>query len=109
MTVQAFAEKNDMTIFSQGDLSREITGCYIGDLLSLAMSRVETDQVWMTVQGNVNIVAVAALTEPSCIVLVEGRTLDADTALKAKEQEITVLGTKLSAYELACLLHKQCR
>ncbi|MBE7048040.1 MAG: hypothetical protein E7393_01510 [Ruminococcaceae bacterium] len=107
MTVQEFIEKNNLEIISQGDLGQEITGCYIGDLLSLAMSRVEAGQVWMTVQGNVNIAAVAALTDPSCILLVEGRTADATAVQKAREQEVTVLKTDLPAYEAACLLFEQ--
>lgn len=109
MTVQDFIEKNQLHIFAQGDLSKTVTGCYIGDLLSLAMSRVEAGQVWMTVQGNVNIAAVAALAEPACILLVEGRTADGETVKRAQEQGITILGTALSAYEAACLLYEQSR
>ena len=97
MTVQDFIEKNQLQVITQGDLSKTVTGCYIGDLLSLAMSCVEAGQVWMTVQGNVNIAAVAALTEPACILLVEGRTADGDYE------------GALAAYEAACLLYEQSR
>jgi len=109
MTVQEFIEKNGLSVFSTGDTSVEISGCYIGDLLSLAMSRVVPDSVWMTVQGNVNIAAVAALCEPACILLVDGRVPDDETKEKAKEQGITILGTEEPAYEMACKLYEQCR
>ncbi len=107
MTVQDFAEKNGMRFLSKGDTTQEITGCYIGDLLSLAMSRVESGYAWLTVQGNVNVVGVAALTEPSCIILVEDRVLDENAAEKAKEQNVNILSTECSAYELACRLFEQ--
>lgn len=107
MTVREFAENNQLRIFSQGDMDRSIDGCYIGDLLSLVMSKAEEGQIWITVQGNVNIAAVAALADLSCILVAEGRSIDEDTEQKAKEQGITILGTEASAYEAACLLHKQ--
>lgn len=88
MTVQEFINQNHLQVFSSGDLNREIHGCYIGDLLSLAMSRVSPDNAWMTVQGNVNIAAVATLCEPACVLLVDGRVPDDETKQKAKEQHI---------------------
>lgn len=107
MTVLEFVNQNNLKIFTEGEMEQSITGCYICDLLSLAMGRVEFGHVWMTVQGNVNIVAVAALTEPACILLVEGRTPDEAAISKAKEQGVTILGTTCTAYEAACLLHEQ--
>ncbi len=107
MTVREFIEKNDLQIITEGNLEKEIDGCYIGDLLSLAMSRVEEGQVWITIQGNVNIAAVAALTDPACILLVDGRSVDEATKIKAQEQGINILGTALSAYEAACRIFQQ--
>ncbi len=107
MTVREFAETNNLKILTQGDLDKDITGCYIGDLLSLAMSRAEEGQLWITIQGNVNIAAVAVLADLACILVVEGRPIDADTEQKAKEQQVTILSSDLSAYEAACLLHSQ--
>ena len=107
MTVREYAANNGFVYLSKGDLDKEITGCYISDLLSLAMSRVEEGNVWMTVQGNVNIAAVAALTEPSCILIVEGQKVNEDTLERARENGITILQTGRSAYEAACCLHEQ--
>ncbi|MBE7035034.1 MAG: hypothetical protein E7402_02785 [Ruminococcaceae bacterium] len=109
MTVQEFATNNGLEIVTQGDVSRTISGCYIGDLLSLAMSRVEEGQLWITIQGNVNIAAVAALTEPAAILLAEGRRADEETLLRASQQGITILYSDKTAYELACLLYEQSR
>ena len=50
---------------------KEITGCYIGDLLSWVMGRANSGDMWITVMSNINIVAVATLSDASCIVLAE--------------------------------------
>jgi len=82
-------------------LSKELSGCYIGDLLSLAMSKVQEKNVWITIQTNINIAAVATLTEAGCILLCEGFSPDENTAEKAEAEEIPILCSELSEYELA--------
>ena len=81
--------------------SNEIEGCYIGDLLSLAMARVEQGTVWVTIQTNINIVAVASLAEAACIVIVDGFAPDENTAEKANEVGIPILTSEKTAYEIA--------
>ncbi len=83
---------------------KELSGCYIGDLLSLAMSRVQKDNVWITIQSNINIAAVASLTEAGCIIICDGFGPDENTAKKAEAEEITILTSEKSAYELAVLV-----
>ena len=84
-----------------GSGEKELRGCYIGDLLSLAMSRTEEDNVWITVQTNINIVAVATLTEVSAILLTEGVEVDQTVIEKAEDQGINILRTSMSSYEAA--------
>ncbi len=84
-----------------GSGEKELSGCYIGDLLSLAMSRTEEDNVWITVQTNINIVAVATLTDVGCIVICDGYAPDEDTLQKAKAEDILIITTEKSAYEAA--------
>lgn len=107
MTVQKLIDSCRFTVYIKGNLLTNVTGCYAGDVLSLAMSRIQKGQVWVTVQGNVNIAAVAALTEPACIIVAEGRKADADTLAKALEHGITILGTEASVYQTACMLFEQ--
>lgn len=85
-------------------LEREMQGCYIGDLMSLAMAALEENNVWITIQTNKNVVAVAALKEAGCVLLADGCRLDADAAAKAEEEEIPVLVSEKSAYQLALQL-----
>ncbi|MCI9575479.1 MAG: hypothetical protein HFJ84_02150 [Clostridiales bacterium] len=82
-------------------LQQEITGCYIGDFLSWAMGKIAAGNVWITVMGNVNALAVAALTDAACIILAEGASLDEEAVQKAKQQGILVLAAEQSSYQLA--------
>ncbi len=87
-----------------GDEQKDIIGCYIGDLLSLAMSKVCKDNAWVTIQSNINIVAVASLMDAGCIIICDGFSPDDGVVERAKMQEVTILKTELSAYETAKIL-----
>ena len=102
MTVKEIAEKINLKYYSGETLGeKNVKGCYIGDLLSLAMSKVQMDYVWITIQTNVNIVAVAALADAGCIIVADGCVPDEKTVERAAEQDIVILGSEKSAYELA--------
>ena len=68
------------------DTTREVKGCYCGDLLSWVMGRAK---------------AVASLADTAGIILVEDAVLDADAKARAEQQEIAVYGTSLPAFETA--------
>ncbi len=62
---------------NKGDgLDREITTPFCCDLLSIAMGRAPSGCAWVTVMGNMNTLAVAALTDAACVILAEGAVLD---------------------------------
>ena len=62
MTVKTLCDELGWTVLTEGDLSREITGCYCGDLLSWVMSKAQDGDCWLTVMGNINAVAVSTQT-----------------------------------------------
>lgn len=103
MLVKDIAQKMQLiNISGEDNLETEVKGCYIGDLLSLVMSRASEGDAWITVQGNVNVVAVASLNECAMVIIAEGMKLD-DAALKrAKSESIPVFVSEKSAFELAC-------
>ena len=39
----------------EADLSRELSGCYIGDLLSWVMAHAFSGCVWITIMSNINV------------------------------------------------------
>ena len=86
------------------DTTREVKGCYCGDLLSWVMGRAKADDAWLTVMGNVNAIAVASLADVACVILAEGVTLPEDVQRAAAEREICFLTTSRTAYETAAAL-----
>lgn len=106
MTVNELKDKISLTVLVEGDGEREIKGCYCGDLLSWVMSRIQADDVWLTVMGNINSIAVAVLSDCACIVLTENAPLDDDAKQKAESMGIPVLQSEKSAYTLAVEISK---
>ena len=54
--------------------------------------------------GNVNAIAVASLADAACIVLTDNASLDEEARIKAQQQDILVLGSEKSSYELGAQL-----
>ena len=101
MTTKEIIGKLNLDTLVEGDLDREVTSCYIGDLLSWVMGRAPEDSAWLTVMGNINSIAVATLADVSCIVLVENAALDAEAKAKAEIHGVTILQCGENSYKLA--------
>jgi hypothetical protein len=89
----------------QGE-QREITGCYIGDLLSWVMSRAQEGDAWLTVMGNINAIGVASLADCACIILTENAALDENARAKAEALGISIFTTEENSYAVAVEISK---
>jgi hypothetical protein len=81
-------------------LEIEVTGGYTSDLLSCAMAGAAKGNVWVTLQGHLNVVAVASLNELAAVIITEGKPVAAETANKADEEGVVLLQTPLSSYQV---------
>lgn len=106
MTVKTLSERLKLKVLTKGNMNLDVTGCYSGDLLSWVMSKAKPGDVWLTVMGNINAVAVAVLTECCAIVLTENAPLDEQAKNKAEEQGVTILQSEKNAYELSVEVSK---
>ncbi len=106
MNVNEAVEKLNLKVLVDGDMEREITDCYIGDLLSWVMGRAPEDSIWLTVMGNINSIAVATLADVSCIVLVENASLDDEAKAKAELHDVTILQSEENSYNLATKIYE---
>lgn len=100
MTIEQISTLNEIELINKANLTLDIESLYIGDLLSVVMANATENQLWLTVQTHINVIAVASLKELGGIVFVEGQEVDEDTLEKAKELELPLFKTTLSAYEL---------
>lgn len=106
MNVKEAIEKLNLKVLVEDDFQREITDCYIGDLLSWVMGRAPENSIWLTVMGNINSIAVATLADVSTIVLVENASLDDDAKAKAEAYGVNILSTEENAYHLATKIYE---
>ena len=101
MTVAGLAEKLGLIAVSLPDPDREISGAYIGDLLSWVMGRAKADNVWITIMSNINVAAVASLSDVSCVILSEGVTLEGEVLAVCADKGVNVLSSELDSYNTA--------
>lgn len=104
MTVSELVGNLKLKTFHLAEGERQVTGGYCGDLLSWVMGRAGADCAWLTIMSNVNVAAVAALSDVACVVLTEGVEPDAPLLAKAKMQDINLLGTGMSTFDAAAKL-----
>ena len=104
MKVQELLKIPEITPLHLADSDREITSCYIGDLLSWVMGRATADSAWITIMSNVNVLAVATLADVGAILFAEGVRPDEDVIEVAKTKGINLLVSTLPAFESALAL-----
>ena len=100
MTVELFAEQFGYEVLCMPDPDRKIENGYAGDLLSWVMGRLEEGSAWATIMSNINIVAVATLSDPSCIILSEGVDPDDGVIMRAQSQGVNVLRTQKTTFDV---------
>ena len=85
-------------------LDMEVTCGYTCDLLSWVMAHGKAGMAWITVQTHMNVIAVASLMEMAAVIIPEDIQMEAPTLEKAREEEICVLQSSKTAYELCALM-----
>lgn len=105
--MKSFELANEIGLEPLIETSKEIKieGVYIGDLLSIVMSKAKENYIWITIQTHINIMAVAELLDIGCIIIVENMEIEEDALEKAKELDIPIFKTHESAYQVACKLN----
>lgn len=89
---------------SEQNIEREFSGVYISDLLSWVMSHANKDNIWITVLTNINVAAVALLTEVACVIIPEAINVEENTIKKAEEHGIIILSSSMPGAELCSKL-----
>ena len=106
MNVRELAHVMALTEFIMPEPDREVNGGYVGDLLSWVMGRAQAGNAWLTIMSNQN---VALMAEVACVVLTEGVVPDETLRQRAEQQNINILGTKLSTFDAASVLKQLLR
>lgn len=102
MNLQQIIDQLNLTVLTE---PRDFTkikplGGYSSDLLSCVMAGAKKGQLWITLQAHLNIVAVAALNELTAIIITEDARPDAASIAKANQQDVILLSTSQSTFEV---------
>ncbi len=86
-------------------MHREVKRGYTSDLLSDVLANGEEDDVWITLQIHPNIVAIAGMKGLSGIVLINSRQPQEETVARAREENMPIMVSEMSAFELSGRLY----
>ncbi len=107
MTVGDVVKALELKVLSGADgLDREVTGGYVSDLLSDVMGNADAGEIWITLQTHKNVMAIASLKDLAGVILVSDHEPDDNTAEQSDDENIPVLGTSLSAFEITGKLYE---
>ncbi|MBQ7384636.1 MAG: hypothetical protein IJV72_07610 [Clostridia bacterium] len=65
------------------------------------MGRAESGDAWVTIMSNLNIVAVASLADPACIILAEGVKPDDGVLQRAEAQGVNILKSAKDSFAVS--------
>lgn len=105
MTVENLYSADGLKTVCRGDASKEITGVYCCDMLSVAMSKAPAGACWVTVVSNLNTLAVASLTDCACVIIAGGVAVGDDVRAKAESEGISVFTSEEPVFETALAVH----
>ena len=102
MRVKEVVDALGLTVAAgRAGLDTPVTGGYAADLLSCAMAGAEKGEIWITLQGHLNVVAVASLNELAAVIVAEAKPVAAEALAKAEEEGVAILTTSMAGYEIA--------
>lgn len=106
MKIREIVNSLNLEIINEGDhLDDEVSGGYVGDLLSDVMVSGKKNDVWVTIQKHENIIAVAAFKDLAGIILAKNSQPLEETLRSAEKEKITLLRSPLTSYEIVCMLN----
>jgi predicted transcriptional regulator len=85
---------------------RPVTGALVSDLLSYVMANGRAGQIWVTVQGHANIVAVAVLANLAAVIVADGFQPEEEAVARAEEEGLALFTSPLDPFTLAGRLYE---
>lgn len=105
VTLARLAQQLGLTPLAELTDDRRVTGAIVSDLLSYVMANGAAGQIWVTVQGHANVVAVAALAGLAAVVIAAGFEPEEEARERAQEEGIPVFLSDQTSFALAGKLY----
>ncbi|TAL39085.1 MAG: hypothetical protein EPN93_03140 [Spirochaetes bacterium] len=105
ITMEEVLTRTNFTLLTEGiDLTRNVTGGFAGDMLSDVNANSREGNIWITILAHPNGIAVASLKEHAGIIISGGIKPGGDFLERALRENIPVLFSELSTYEVVTIL-----
>ncbi len=104
LTVKRLAEALNANRILMPEPNREVTGGYTGDLLSWVMGRAQSGDAWVTIMSNVNVAAVAQLSDTAVVVFAEGVVPDEAAVRAASLHDINLISVPEGAFAVCAAI-----
>ena len=106
ISVNELAARAGLARLNKVELSdRQVQSVYCCDLLSAVMGKAPAGCAWVTIMGNINVVAVGALADAACVIIADGAAVEERALEKADEQGVLLLRSELPIFETAKLVN----
>ncbi len=98
-SLKEITEELNLEVVSPSSFTdRTVTGGYAADLLSCAMKGAKKDDLWVTLQSHLNVVAVASLLNLAGVIITEGNRPDQETITRAENEGVTLMVTAKTTF-----------
>jgi serine kinase of HPr protein (carbohydrate metabolism regulator) len=102
MTIKQLTESLPLKILTQDtNLDQNFEMVYSSDLLSQVLAKATYRDLWITVQTHATILGIASIKQIPCIIFSEGLLPQPEVIIKAQEENIVLLSTQETTFELA--------
>ena len=106
MKLKEIVEKLGLEVVcNDNNLDVEVNNGYVSDLLSDVLANSQENDLWITLQIHPNIVAIANIKGLAGIVIINDRKPEEETVQKAQEKEVTIMVSRMTAFELSGRLY----
>ena len=101
MTIAQLINETGWSVLTNVDLNKEIDGVFCGDILSYVIKNSSPNQIWITTQNHLNVLAVAMLCQFSLIIIAGDVVVDDEIVRLANEKQLPLIKLRLSTYEVS--------
>lgn len=107
MTLRQIVEELKLKVIcGEAWLDKTISRGYASDLMSDVIANAMADDIWVTMQVHMNVVAIASMKEIGAVVLTHDRKPLPETLQKAESEDVIILGTERTTFEVAGRLYQ---
>ena len=105
MTVQRLIPLIEAQSIAGSGADGEIRGGFMSDIMSRAIAEGFSGMAWITHRADLNALAVAVMKNAACMIFPEGIRPEENAVRQAQKENVPLLSSKLTAFEIAGRLY----